>query len=96
LARTARIFPSAAAIASTLSADNLRPDGGMFEAGTGIGASEFVDWPEDAVPETRPGPAAKGDRREVPEIVVEAAAEAGSAHRATHAMRISERLTTRE
>ena len=69
--RTARIFGSAAAIASTLSADSLRPDGGMFEAGTGIGASELVAWPEDAAPEDPPaGLAANGgDRREVPEIV---------------------------
>jgi hypothetical protein len=58
-----------------------------------------VDWPEDVVPEDLPAPEAAGkDRREVPEMVAgaaEAEAEAGSAHTTAHAMRISERLTTR-
>ena len=69
----------------------------MFEGGTGIGASEFVDWPEDAVPEELPGPdATAGDRRELPETVLDAAAaEAGSAQTTAHARRVSERLTTR-
>ena len=41
-ARTARIFGSRPAIASTWFGESLRPAGGMFEAATGIGASESV------------------------------------------------------
>jgi hypothetical protein len=37
---------SAAAIASTWLGDSLRPAGDLFEGATGIGVSEFVDWPE--------------------------------------------------
>jgi hypothetical protein len=69
----------------------------MFDAGTGMGASEFVAWPEIPAPGDLLAPASTpGARRAVPEIVVDAAAEAGGAHMAAHAMRISGRLTTRE
>lgn len=45
--RTARIFGSRSAIASTWLGDRRRPVGGVFDGATGIGASELVDWPEE-------------------------------------------------
>lgn len=42
LAVSALIFGSACAIASTRSAESLRPTGGMFDARTGTGSSEVV------------------------------------------------------
>ena len=91
MARTARIFGSAPAICSTPLADSLRPDGGVSEAGTGIGASELVDRPDEpAVLAVALGAAdASGGGCGVAESVsVAARAAAGSAQKTAQAMTI--------
>lgn len=82
----------------TLFADSLRPAGGVSEAGAGTGAFELVDWPEDPPPAAVSVclEAASADARGGPESVPEAAeAVTGNAHTTAHAIRVSERRTTR-